>query len=90
MSDWTGIILLQQSFVNYFVGDLGLVLLALVVFFTGMLLAVRVSPLFSLVIPTPVYYVMAKNGYFAEAWPAAIILLLLSIIWAFILWRLTQ
>lgn len=90
MSDWSGLIFLHSNFVNYFVGDLGLFFITVLVVVVGLLLSVRVSPLFSFVIPSPLLFVMARNGYLSSSWPSAVILLVLSLVWALVLWRLME
>ena len=53
-----------------------------------LLLAARVSPLWAFMSVAPVTYGLALSGYLGAGWVQALVILILSVFWAFILWRL--
>jgi hypothetical protein len=53
-----------------------------------LLIAARVSPIWAFLLVAPVTYALALNGYLGAGWVKALVILVLSVFWAFILWRL--
>jgi hypothetical protein len=85
---WDIITVTTEFFINNIFGSTLWFSLFVVFALLVLILAARVSPLWAILAVAPVTYGMALNGWFGAGWVQALVVLILSVFWAFIIWRL--
>lgn len=83
---WEIFTIVKDFMINNIFGSTGWFALFLIFAFFMLLLAARINPLFSFLALAPLTYGLALNGWFGAGWVQALVILILSLLWAFVVW----